>query len=257
MCISDYSLMHYFSLLLPYISFIFCTCWVSTISVLNLIIFPRYSNLLLRRRRCAGILRRGVLGYASPRLPFLWCYGVFHCSVLPRVTLVFKDINYVIIILYIYDIWLSVSTFGRMCGTIDTGSCIRWVLSFGIKIGYDRTSPLGWGGLRCYHISYDSRPCLPAEVDSDDVTCPIDPHHAPWMRWAPALPRVLCLQTLPLSRGGLQRSHVSYGSGPHLSDEVGSGAVKCTMAPFLTFWFRWAPALPRIPRFPMGHVSQA
>jgi hypothetical protein len=23
-----------------------------------------------------------------------------------------------------YDIWLSVSTFGRMCGTIDPGSCI-------------------------------------------------------------------------------------------------------------------------------------
>jgi hypothetical protein len=24
-----------------------------------------------------------------------------------------------------YDIWLSVSTFGRMCGTVDPGSCIR------------------------------------------------------------------------------------------------------------------------------------
>jgi hypothetical protein len=24
-----------------------------------------------------------------------------------------------------YDIWLSVSIFGRMCGTIDLGSCIR------------------------------------------------------------------------------------------------------------------------------------
>jgi hypothetical protein len=43
---------------------------------------------------------------------------------LPRVTLDFKDINYVIIILYIYDIWLSMSTFGHMCGTIDPGSCI-------------------------------------------------------------------------------------------------------------------------------------
>jgi hypothetical protein len=41
-----------------------------------------------------------------------------------RVILVFKDIIYVIIILYIHDIWLSVSTFGRMCGTIDLGSCI-------------------------------------------------------------------------------------------------------------------------------------
>jgi hypothetical protein len=52
-------------------------------------------------------------------------YGVFCCSVSPRVTLVFKDINYGIIIFYICDIWLSVSTFGRMCGTIDPGSCIR------------------------------------------------------------------------------------------------------------------------------------
>jgi hypothetical protein len=96
---------------------------------------PYYFPLLLKRRRWTGILRWGVLGYASPRFSFLWRYGVFHCSVSPRVTLVFKDINYVIIILYIYDIWLSVSTFGRMCGTIDPGSCIRWVLGFGIKLG--------------------------------------------------------------------------------------------------------------------------
>jgi hypothetical protein len=42
-----------------------------------------------------------------------------------RVILVFKDIIYVIIILYTHDIWLSVSTFGHMCGTIDPESCIR------------------------------------------------------------------------------------------------------------------------------------
>jgi hypothetical protein len=42
-----------------------------------------------------------------------------------RVVLAIKDIIYVIIILYIRDIWLSVSTFDRMCGTIDPGSCIR------------------------------------------------------------------------------------------------------------------------------------
>jgi hypothetical protein len=39
MCISAYKLMPYFSLLLPYISFIFSTCCVPTISVLNLAIF--------------------------------------------------------------------------------------------------------------------------------------------------------------------------------------------------------------------------
>jgi hypothetical protein len=118
-----------------YTSFISCTCWVPTISVLNLTIFPCYSNLLLRRRWWVGILQRGVLGYESPRLPFLWCYGVFRCSVSQRVVLVFKRHylcnNYT---LY-YDIWLSMSTFGRMCETIDPGSCIRWVLGFGIKPG--------------------------------------------------------------------------------------------------------------------------
>jgi hypothetical protein len=120
-----------------YISFIYCTCWVPTISVLNPTIFPCYSNLLLRRRRWIGILRWGVLGYVLPRLPFLWCYGVFRYSILLRVILVFKDTIYVIIILYIHDIWLSVSTFGRMCGTINHGSRIWWVLGFGIKTGYD------------------------------------------------------------------------------------------------------------------------
>jgi hypothetical protein len=83
-----------------YISFIFYTCWVPTISVLNLAIFPCYSNLLLRRRRWSGILQWGVLGYMLPRLLFLWCYGVFCCSILLRVILVFRDIIYVIIILY-------------------------------------------------------------------------------------------------------------------------------------------------------------
>jgi hypothetical protein len=99
--------------------------------------FPNYSNLLLRRRRWTGILWCGVLGYVLPWLPFLWCYGVFRCSISFRVILVFKDIIYVIIILYIRDVWLYVSTFRRMCGTIDPGSCIRWALDFGIKTGYD------------------------------------------------------------------------------------------------------------------------
>jgi hypothetical protein len=81
--------------------------------------------MLLRRRRWTRILRRGVLGYALPRLPFLWCYVLFHYFISLRVILVFEDIIYVIIILYIHDIWLSMSTFGRMCGTIDPVSCIQ------------------------------------------------------------------------------------------------------------------------------------
>jgi hypothetical protein len=74
----------------------YCTCWVPTISVLNLAISPSYSNLLLRRRRWIGIPRRGVWGYVLPQLPLLWCYGVFRYFILLRVILVFKDFIYVI-----------------------------------------------------------------------------------------------------------------------------------------------------------------
>jgi hypothetical protein len=59
-----------------------------------------FSPLLLKRRRWTGILRWGILGYVLPRLPFLWCYGVFRCSVSLRVIIVPRDIIYVIIILY-------------------------------------------------------------------------------------------------------------------------------------------------------------
>jgi hypothetical protein len=65
----------------------------------TLLFFPCYSNLLLRRRGWTGILRWGVLGYILPRLSFPWCYGVFRCSVLLRVIIVFRDTIYVIIII--------------------------------------------------------------------------------------------------------------------------------------------------------------
>jgi hypothetical protein len=167
-----------------YISFIYCTCWVPTINVLKLAIFPCYSNVLLRRSRWSGILWGGVLGYVLPQLLFLWCYGVFCCSVSLRVILVFKDIIYVIITLYIRDIWLSVFTFGRMCGTIDPGSCIQWVLSFGIKNGYDRVGPasptLGWlvsGFLPCHlPMSYYLR--LPLVLDILKIFIDFGPYDA-------------------------------------------------------------------------------
>jgi hypothetical protein len=59
---------------------------------------PCYFPLLLRRRGWTEILQRGVLGYVLPQLSFLWCYGVFRCSVLLRVVLVVRDTIYVIII---------------------------------------------------------------------------------------------------------------------------------------------------------------
>jgi hypothetical protein len=74
-------LLQFYSYYYLTLSFYSCTCWVPIISVLNIAIFPCYSNLLLRRWRWTGILRWGVLGYISPRLPFPWSYGVFRYSV--------------------------------------------------------------------------------------------------------------------------------------------------------------------------------
>jgi hypothetical protein len=82
------------------LSFYPCTCWVPTISVLNLAIFPCYSNMLLRRRGWTEILRWVVLGYVLPCLSFLWSYGVFRSSIPLRIIIVFRDTIYIIIILY-------------------------------------------------------------------------------------------------------------------------------------------------------------
>jgi hypothetical protein len=49
---------------------------------------------------------------------------------------------------------------GRMCGTIDSGSCIRWVHGFGIKIEYDTRSPaVEIGGA---HLSVPPPPLFPS-----------------------------------------------------------------------------------------------
>jgi hypothetical protein len=87
-----------------YISSIYRTCWVPTISVLNLAIFPCYSNPLLRRWRWNGILRWGVISYVLPRLLFLWSYGVFRYFASLRIIIVFRDTIYVIIILYSWHV---------------------------------------------------------------------------------------------------------------------------------------------------------
>jgi hypothetical protein len=119
-----------------YLAFSFnsCICWVPTTSVLNLAIFPCYSNLLVRRRRWTGILRWGVLGYVLPRLPLLWSYGVLRCSISLRVVIVFRDFTYIIIILYSWHLVIC-EHFWVVCVEQLPGSCIRWVLDFGIKTG--------------------------------------------------------------------------------------------------------------------------
>jgi hypothetical protein len=119
-------------LALPFYSY---TCWVPTISVLNLASFLCYSNLLLRRRRWTRILRWGVLGYVSPQLLFLWSYGVFRYSISLRVIVVFRDIIYVINILYSWHLvicghFLSVCVEQLILGihTMSTCFCLQnWV----------------------------------------------------------------------------------------------------------------------------------
>jgi hypothetical protein len=98
-CNSAYPFIAFYPCCYLALSFYSCTYWVPIISVLNLAIFPCYSNLLLRRRGWTGILRRGVLGYMLPQLSFLWSYGVFRYSVPLRVIVVFRDTIYVIVII--------------------------------------------------------------------------------------------------------------------------------------------------------------
>jgi hypothetical protein len=139
-CISAYSFITVYPCCYLALSFYSCTCWVPTISVLNLAIFPLLLKPAAQKEKMDrnSSTRSSSLRVTQVAIPMvLWSLPLF---ILLRVILVVKDIIYVIIILYIYDIWLSVSTFGRMCGTIDPGSCKRWVLSFGIKPGYDSHS---------------------------------------------------------------------------------------------------------------------
>jgi hypothetical protein len=67
---------------------------------------PCYFPLLLKPAALKEMMDWNALTRSSrlrvaPGWLFLWCYGVFCCSVSLRVILVFKDIIYVIIILYI------------------------------------------------------------------------------------------------------------------------------------------------------------
>jgi hypothetical protein len=68
-------------------------------------------------------MRSSRLRVALAAVPVvLWSLPLF-CFI--ESVLVFKDIIYVTIIIYICDIWLSVDTFGHICGIIDHVSCIR------------------------------------------------------------------------------------------------------------------------------------
>jgi hypothetical protein len=130
------------------ILFISYTCWVTTISVLNLTISPCYTNMLLRRWRWTGILLRGVLGL---RYPGCCSCGVMESSVVPfrkRAILVFRDNIYVINILYSWHLALcghfwSVCVESMILGThaMSTWFCLQnWVWQLGWVCWYSKWS---------------------------------------------------------------------------------------------------------------------
>jgi hypothetical protein len=75
-----------------------------------------------------------------------------------------------------------------------------------------RTSYPCQGGLRRCHMSYDFGLRLSVEVGSDAATCPMTPDLTSRLRWAPVLPCVLWLRTLPPGQGGSRCCHASRGS---------------------------------------------
>jgi hypothetical protein len=76
--------------------------------------------------------------------------------------------------------------------------------------------------------------------------CPMTLNLAFLLRWAPVLPRILWLRTLPLDWGRLWRCHVLRGSGSRLYAEVGSGAAMYPMSSNLVSRLRWTLVLPRV-----------
>jgi hypothetical protein len=99
--ISAYYIITVLSLFLPCIIILF----LHLLSTNHMCTQPCYFPLLLKpsaqKEKVDWNSLRGVLGYVLTQLPLLWSYGVFHYSVLLRVIIVFRDITYVIIILYL------------------------------------------------------------------------------------------------------------------------------------------------------------
>jgi hypothetical protein len=114
-CISAFSfIINFFLDITPCIIIYSCTCWVPTISVLNLTISPFYTNLLLRRWWRVGILRRGALDLRCPGCCSCGVMESFNVLFHKRVALVFRDIIYVINILYSWHLALW-EHFWSMC----------------------------------------------------------------------------------------------------------------------------------------------
>jgi hypothetical protein len=116
-CFSAYNLITLCTLLLPFAYHLFLHLLSTNDRCTQPCYFPYCTNRMLRRWWWTRILRRGVLGYVMPRLLFLWRYGVFRCSTSQESCLVFKDIIYVINILYSW--YLAICEHICVCETND------------------------------------------------------------------------------------------------------------------------------------------
>jgi hypothetical protein len=86
----------------------------------------------------------------------LWCLPLFHFAE-SRLSLWRQYLcsNYTLFVTFGY-LW---TLFVRMCGTIDPGSYIRWVLDFGIKTGYDRSGTRAVSAVGMPAYLEESLPC--------------------------------------------------------------------------------------------------
>jgi hypothetical protein len=123
-------------LIIPYISFFSCTCWVPTISVLSLAIFP----LLLKPAAQKMKIVSNSLMRSSKFLPQLLIpvdYGAFLYSTSVRESFSlwrhYLCNNYTLFVTF----GNSVNIFCPYVWNKCYWAHMRWVLGFGIKIGYD------------------------------------------------------------------------------------------------------------------------
>jgi hypothetical protein len=150
--ISAYPFITVLSLLLPCI-IIFS--FLHLLSINHKCTQPCYFSLLLKpvaqkeRMDWNSLMRSSRLRVA--RLSFLWCYGVFRCSVPLRVIIDFRDTIYVIIIiLYLWHLfvceyfWSYVwNNWSWVMYTMSTWFCHKnWVWQWGLSVVSKRTSAI-------------------------------------------------------------------------------------------------------------------
>jgi hypothetical protein len=124
---------------------------------------PRWAPTLPRAPRprtsppCLGSLRCCHVSHDSgSRLPAREGSGATTCHMAPNFT---SLLGRALVLLHAHG---SGSRLPAQGGGAPVLSCVTWL----------QTPPPCSGGLRCYHVYYGSRPCLPAREGSDAVMCP-------------------------------------------------------------------------------------